>query len=530
MHEKRDWESLLQRYTESYLTYETDRLIALQGIANKLKKTRTGTYSFGTWTDDLPKLLFWIRRQISVKPKGPKNIPSWSWASRSGSMLFWKTEYQFFLHQITATEGGVDIREDGSLKVCAPVQQIRVSPFPAEGRIQKFFKSDCGFSPESTLLKWRDRLPIHYIHSSHSGTGAAVGLAAFDEDFDGVPENVYAVTLLTTTRLSMDPLWSEDPDCKFDVDNDILIGVPDWRDETKDQPLSVLVRVVEQGPNGPSISYRPLEKHNLSLPQMGQDRDERQSDPGRGSERAVEVEDNDEVGGSEGSELQAQEVVVDGEGKGVDESSERREDDSLRMYDVEIEPEEQQENSHESRDREESKGDCAGKDELESLKRKASDYLRKHDGTDIIPEEQEEAGEEGELDSSFKINLDSSSHECNNAEFEPEQLQQEDVKYIDDVEEENHNREEYDHEAEMEAETDTLLSLHYQYLRDLPPPIPYAANGAYVHWVLLLEPVEEQEQVQETDGACRRFRRVGMGIVGCERRIEAGENVEMVIV
>ncbi|KAG4434013.1 hypothetical protein IFR05_010495 [Cadophora sp. M221] len=233
----------------------------------------TGTYTFGTWTNELPKLLFWMRSRIFVGYEDPKDIPSWSWASRAGSMFFWTTEYQFFLHEITAMEGEVDIREDGSLGVCAPVQKIQVSPFPNPGPIQTFFKSDCGFSPESTLLKSRYILPIHYIHSSHSGIGAAVGLAAFDENFDGVWENVYAVTLLTTTRLSTDPLWIEDPDCKFDVDNDILICVPDRRDETKDQPLPVFVRVVEQGPNGPSTSYHPLGKHNLSLPaQVGEDK------------------------------------------------------------------------------------------------------------------------------------------------------------------------------------------------------------------------------------------------------------------
>ncbi|KAL5317929.1 hypothetical protein ACEPPN_015032 [Leptodophora sp. 'Broadleaf-Isolate-01'] len=126
--------------------------------------------------------------------------------------------------------------------VCALVQKIRVSPFPAEGLVQKFSKSGCGFSPESTLLKWRDGLPVHYIRS---GTDAAVGLATFYGDVDGVSENVHAVTLLTTTRLSIDPLEIEDLDCKFDVGNGIEIGVPDRRDETKEQPSSVFVRVME---------------------------------------------------------------------------------------------------------------------------------------------------------------------------------------------------------------------------------------------------------------------------------------------
>ncbi|KAH9207827.1 hypothetical protein DL95DRAFT_468346 [Leptodontidium sp. 2 PMI_412] len=215
------------------------------------------------------------------------------------------------------------------------------------------------------------------------------------------------------------------------------------------------------------------EKHNLSLsPEVGKDRDERQFSPGGGSERFVErvvgVEDSDEARGSEESELRAQEVAVDSKGKDMDEPFKRREDDSLRIYDVDIEPEEQQKNSDESRDGEEREDDRPGQGERESLKSKASDYLRKHDVSDIIPEDQ-----------------DSSSQEGNNAESEPEQLQQE------DVEEENRNKEEYDYEAEMETDTDTPSSI--QHIRDLSPPLPYAetAKGAYVHWVLLLAPVEE---------------------------------------
>lgn len=109
---------------------------------------------------------------------------------------------------------------------------------------------------------------------------------------------------------------------------------------------------------------------------------------------------------------------------------------------------------------------------MELFKRKSSDYSRKDESTDSMAEEQ---GEAGELDSSSKNNIDSSSHGGNKAESEPEQQQQEDVKYID-VEEQNHNKENYDHEAEMDTHTNTHLSP--QHLRDMSPLLPYVAKGA----------------------------------------------------
>ncbi|KAF2785830.1 HET-domain-containing protein, partial [Melanomma pulvis-pyrius CBS 109.77] len=78
MEEKREWEHLLQRYSEDDLTYETDRLVALQGVANQVSPIMDGTYHFGLWTH-MPELLFWMMRGPETDVKGP-DAPSWSWA------------------------------------------------------------------------------------------------------------------------------------------------------------------------------------------------------------------------------------------------------------------------------------------------------------------------------------------------------------------------------------------------------------------------------------------------------------------
>jgi hypothetical protein len=95
MSEKQEWEHLLQRYSDDELTYEMDRLAALQGVAIQVASIMDGTYHFGLWTH-MPELLFWMMKGPQSDAKGP-DAPSWSWASRNGSKFFWKTIKQFML-------------------------------------------------------------------------------------------------------------------------------------------------------------------------------------------------------------------------------------------------------------------------------------------------------------------------------------------------------------------------------------------------------------------------------------------------
>jgi hypothetical protein len=83
-----DWERLLFRYTMCGLTFETDRLIALSGIASEVHKRAKCDYVAGLWSTQLPLGLLW--RIISHKSprSGIYVAPSWSWASVQGQVLF----------------------------------------------------------------------------------------------------------------------------------------------------------------------------------------------------------------------------------------------------------------------------------------------------------------------------------------------------------------------------------------------------------------------------------------------------------
>jgi hypothetical protein len=72
------WIDFLTDYTCINLTRASDRLIAIQGIASEMQKTRTDRYLFGVWEDRLIEQLLW-------RPKygeGERlSLPSWCWAS-----------------------------------------------------------------------------------------------------------------------------------------------------------------------------------------------------------------------------------------------------------------------------------------------------------------------------------------------------------------------------------------------------------------------------------------------------------------
>jgi hypothetical protein len=72
------------------LTYSTDRLPALAGIAEKAQGSRTDRYCAGLWEDSLLDDLCWCAagRAIGQTGRPQTSAPSWSWASAGCAMLY----------------------------------------------------------------------------------------------------------------------------------------------------------------------------------------------------------------------------------------------------------------------------------------------------------------------------------------------------------------------------------------------------------------------------------------------------------
>ena len=86
-----EWQGLVQLYTHAQLSRESDKLVAIAGLAEHMQRTRLGptiTYLAGLWSHDLLDMLMWKREESLVSLARPKayRAPTWSWASVEGEV------------------------------------------------------------------------------------------------------------------------------------------------------------------------------------------------------------------------------------------------------------------------------------------------------------------------------------------------------------------------------------------------------------------------------------------------------------
>ncbi|GKZ38830.1 hypothetical protein AbraIFM66950_011353 [Aspergillus brasiliensis] len=87
-----DWMSIACNHSGRALSRPTDRLAAIQGLANEFKKTRQDAYVMGLWTGDLPTALLWKVGDDGRRHNRSEDLsifPSWSWASVACQFEHW---------------------------------------------------------------------------------------------------------------------------------------------------------------------------------------------------------------------------------------------------------------------------------------------------------------------------------------------------------------------------------------------------------------------------------------------------------
>lgn len=94
------WAPIVRAYSACKITFDTDRLIALHGIATKVREKLACRYVAGLWMRALEAQLAWHVAQPSSshRPKKDQHVaPSWSWASVVGEVtLFPRTNTMGF--------------------------------------------------------------------------------------------------------------------------------------------------------------------------------------------------------------------------------------------------------------------------------------------------------------------------------------------------------------------------------------------------------------------------------------------------
>ncbi|TGO47015.1 hypothetical protein BCON_0297g00100 [Botryotinia convoluta] len=83
-----NWDRIVVNYSGHRLTYESDRLIALAGIADQIQQQTEDEYFAGMWYNNLLAQLLWSLRGDRVDRRiSPRRAPTWSWASVTSQVM-----------------------------------------------------------------------------------------------------------------------------------------------------------------------------------------------------------------------------------------------------------------------------------------------------------------------------------------------------------------------------------------------------------------------------------------------------------
>ena len=99
------WDAACRDYSRRKLTNQTDKLLALSGLARNFgSRCREDTYIAGIWLSQLPRALFWnvpTRERPDVRPPPTESgAPSWSWMSCAAPVEPSKLEDSYYVADV----------------------------------------------------------------------------------------------------------------------------------------------------------------------------------------------------------------------------------------------------------------------------------------------------------------------------------------------------------------------------------------------------------------------------------------------
>lgn len=83
------WYNLVEEYSLRQLSFDSDKLAAIAGIAKEYARLTASSYVAGLWREDILVGLLWYRKASDLPISN--TLPSWSWARFGGQISFWAT-------------------------------------------------------------------------------------------------------------------------------------------------------------------------------------------------------------------------------------------------------------------------------------------------------------------------------------------------------------------------------------------------------------------------------------------------------
>jgi hypothetical protein len=128
------WQTLCSHYSRRVLTFASDKLPAISGIAKQTAKRVHSDYLAGLWRAHLMHDLFWHTKHLSKRPDTYR-APSWSWASVDGHIAWSSWRWcatgqceQFFqileAHTVVSSLDPYGAVKDGYVKISGKMVEI----------------------------------------------------------------------------------------------------------------------------------------------------------------------------------------------------------------------------------------------------------------------------------------------------------------------------------------------------------------------------------------------------------------------
>lgn len=176
-----DWEYMIQRYSQCGLTHQSDKLVAISGLAEAildgvlaLHPNFETSYAVGIWFHRAHSDLLWYGEQQALQASPPTSrAPSWSWASWNSRI------YILAKNSLRFGRGNISL-----LKI------LRVIPDPGfTAKNSKFWLDGSGVIVMRTVLH-----TIHVVEHPNKATVPSIGKAAvlyIRENTDGTHEHPF---------------------------------------------------------------------------------------------------------------------------------------------------------------------------------------------------------------------------------------------------------------------------------------------------------------------------------------------------
>jgi hypothetical protein len=138
------WTQIVDTYSDAALTFPSDRLPAISGIAKAIQQKLQDTYLAGLWLTDMPRGLTWYNNwlrnydtlaQSSNNGALPYMAPSWSWASVTYGVSYCipnYSAYQFVSESLQIVGHDIEVRG------LDPLGEVSRGVLILRGRLQNF--------------------------------------------------------------------------------------------------------------------------------------------------------------------------------------------------------------------------------------------------------------------------------------------------------------------------------------------------------------------------------------------------------